>query len=124
MNVLRARAGVWTYSNSGNCKKIADYSKKLTEETPQTITIDYILAERSREYFGEGQRWWDLVRTQKWADYAGTYQICGANTGDHTLKTYTRTIKDFMYLRPIPQGQIDALQMTDEEKTAYQNPGY
>ena len=35
-------------------------AKKPTEETPQTITIDYILAERSREYFGEGQRWWDL----------------------------------------------------------------
>ncbi len=124
VNVLRARAGVWTNSNSGNCKKVADYSKKLTDETPQTITIDYILAERSREYYGEGQRWWDLVRTQKWADLAGTYSICGSSAGDHTLKTYTRTIKDYMYLRPIPQGQIDALQMTKEEKAAYQNPGY
>ena len=103
---------------------MADYSQKLTDETPQTITIDYILAERSREYFGEGQRWWDLVRTQKWSDLAGTYSICGSSIGDHTLKTYTRDIKDYMYLRPIPQSQIDALQMTSEEKAAYQNLGY
>lgn len=124
VNVLRARAGVWTYSVNGNCEKIADYSKQLTDATPQTITIDYILAERSREYYGEGQRWWDLVRTQKWGEYAGTYQICGIAKGDHTLKTYTRTIDAHLYLRPVPQSQLDALQMTDEEKAAYQNPGY
>ena len=28
------------------------------------------------------------------------------------------------YLRPIPQGQIDALQMNADKKAAYQNPGY
>jgi len=124
VNVLRARAGVWTYSNSGNCNKTADYSAEMTAATPATITIDYILAERSREYFGEGLRWWDLVRTQKWADVAGSYSICGSAAGDHTLKTYARTISNYMYLRPIPQGQIDALQMTNAEKIAYQNPGY
>lgn len=124
VNVLRARAGVWTFSNSSNKAKVADYSQVLTDATPQTITIDYILAERSREYYGEGQRWWDLVRTQTWGDYAKTYQICGSATGDHTLKSYSRNIKTYMYLRPIPQGQIDALQMSDADKAAYQNPGY
>jgi hypothetical protein len=29
-----------------------------------------------------------------------------------------------MYLRPIPQPQIDALDMTAEEKQNYQNPQY
>jgi hypothetical protein len=29
-----------------------------------------------------------------------------------------------LYLRPIPQGQIDNLDASDEEKKAYQNPGY
>ena len=124
VNVLRARAGVWTWNNNGNCSKIANYSSQMTTSTPATITIDYILAERSREFYGEGLRWWDLIRTQTWAEYAGTYTICGATAGDHTPKTYTRTISNYMYLRPIPQGQIDALQMTDAEKAAYQNPGY
>ncbi|MCH3969777.1 MAG: hypothetical protein LKH27_01085 [Prevotella sp.] len=39
-------------------------------------------------------------------------------------ETVTRTITPQDYLRPIPQGQLDALQMTAEEKTAFQNPGY
>ena len=92
--------------------------------TPETITIDYILAERSREYYGEGYRWYDLVRTQKWAEIAGTYQIGGPDAGDHTPITFTRTISPFHYLRPIPQGQLDGMEMTEEEKDAYQNPGY
>jgi len=28
------------------------------------------------------------------------------------------------YLRPIPQRQLDAMQMTPEEKAEYQNPEY
>jgi hypothetical protein len=41
-----------------------------------------------------------------------------------SLQTVTRTITKQHYLRPIPQGQIDGLEMTDDEKAAYQNPGY
>ena len=29
-----------------------------------------------------------------------------------------------MYLRPIPQGQLNGMDMSDAEKAAYQNPGY
>ena len=72
--------------------------------TPATIDINYILAERSREYYAEGNRWFDLVRTQKWNELAGTYQICGSNYGDHTPATVTRTIEKYHYLRPIPSG--------------------
>ena len=92
--------------------------------TPASIDVNYILAERSREYFGEGHRWFDLVRTQKWNELAGTYQIGGTAYGDHTPVTTTRTIQPFHYLRPIPQGQLDGMEMTTEEKAAYQNPGY
>jgi len=64
-----------------------------------------------------------LVRTQKWEEIAGTYEI--ADAGTRTPKTFKRTInKDIHYLRPIPQGQIDRLDMSAEEKAAYQNPGY
>lgn len=96
----------------------------MVAATPATIDIDYILAERSREYYGEGYRWFDLVRTQKWDELAATYTICGSGLGDHTPQTITRTIEKYHYLRPIPQGQLDAMTMTEAEKDAYQNPGY
>ena len=124
VNVLRARAGKWKFSNKDNAAFVADNSAAVTAATPATIDINYILAERSREFFGEGLRWSDLVRTQKWNELAGTYQICGPNAGDHTPLTVTRTIQPTHYLRPIPQGQLDGMDMTPEEKLAYQNPGY
>jgi starch-binding outer membrane protein, SusD/RagB family len=124
INVIRARAGQWRWSNNGNAAKAEDHSAAMIAATPTTIDINYILAERSREYYGEGYRWFDLVRTQKWAELAGTYQICGSNYGDHTPVTVTRTIPSNYYLRPIPQGQLDGMEMSDAEKVAYQNPGY
>jgi starch-binding outer membrane protein, SusD/RagB family len=124
INVIRARAGKWRWNNNGNVAKVADNSAAMIAATPGTITIDYILAERSREYYGEGVRWYDLVRTQTWATLALTYTICGTALGDHTPVLKTRTIDSHHWLRPIPQGQLDGLDMTVEEKAAYQNPGY
>lgn len=123
VNVLRARAGRWTYSNAEYKEVDRDFSAEMTAATPATIDINYILDERSREFYGEGYRWFDLVRTQKWNDYADSYVICGGK-GDHNPQTYSRTIEAFHYLRPIPQGQLDGMEMTEEEKDAYQNPGY
>ena len=123
VNVLRARAGRWTYSNAEYKEVDRDFSAEMTAATPATIDINYILDERSREFYGEGYRWFDLVRTQKWNEYADSYVICGGK-GDHTPQTYSRTIEAFHYLRPIPQGQLDGMEMTEEEKDAYQNPGY
>lgn len=124
INVIRARAGKWRWDNNGNVAKVEDNSAAMIAATPSTITIDYILAERSREYYGEFYRWFDLVRTQKWQEYGATYQIGGTAYGDHTPQTVTRNIQKFHYLRPIPQGQIDAMEMSAEEKAKYQNPGY
>lgn len=124
INVIRARAGKWSWHNAGNTERIEDNSAAMVAATPAEIDINYILAERSREYFGEGYRWLDLVRTQKWTELAGTYEICGPNFGDHTPATVTRNIQPYHYLRPIPQGQIDAMEMSGAEKIAYQNPGY
>jgi len=86
--------------------------------------MNYILAERSREYYGEGFRWFDLVRTQKWAEVAATYRIASSVKGDHNAQTITRDILPYLYLRPIPRGQLDGMEMSDAEKDAYQNPGY
>lgn len=124
INVIRARAGKWRWYNNGNVEKIEDHSVIMTTATPMTIDIDYILAERSREYYGEGYRWYDLVRTQKWQDIAASYTICGATLGDHTPTTVTRTIQNFHYLRPIPQGQLDNMNVSAADKDLYQNPGY
>ena len=124
INVIRARAGKWRFDNNENKEKIEDNSADMIAATPATIDINYILEERSREYYGEGYRWYDLVRTQKWAELSSTYRIGGTAISDHTPATITRDIEPFHYLRPIPQGQIDGMEMTDAEKAAYQNPGY
>jgi hypothetical protein len=124
VNVLRDRAGKWTFSNAENEEMDEDYGSQLTAETPATIDINFILDERSREFYGEGYRWFDLVRTQKWNEYADEYQICGTEKGDREIKTYTRTIKPGHYLRPIPQGQLDGMEMSADEKKNYQNPEY
>lgn len=124
INVIRARAGVWRWDNNGNEEKNEDFSSEMIAATPTQITIDFLLQERSREYYGEGYRWHDLVRTQKWTELAKTYRIAGSDVGDHTAREYTRTIQPFHYLRPIPLGQMDAMELDAAEKAAYQNPGY
>lgn len=124
INVIRARAGKWSWDRSENTTRVEDNSAAMVAATPATIDINYILAERSREYYGEGYRWFDLVRTQKWNELASTYRIGGSNYGNHTPQTVTRNIKPYHYLRPIPQSQLDDMDMTPAEKSAYQNPGY
>lgn len=124
LNVIRARAGKWTWSVNENVAKTANHSAAMMAATPATIDIEYLLAERSREYYGEGKRWLDLVRTQEWTNLASSYQISGSNYGDHTPQTVNRNIQPYHYLRPIPQGQLDAMQVEDEVKKDYQNPEY
>ncbi len=128
INEIRGRAGKWMWDNNNGFEKKADFSEQMKAATPAEITIDYILDERSREYFGEGQRWFELARTQTWHTRAAKYTICGDKTGDYVAVTYDREIgksgNKYLYLRPIPQGQLDGMEMTDEELASYQNPGY
>ena len=124
INILRARAGHWKFSNANNVATVQDNSAAMVAATPTTITLDYLLAERSREYYGEGYRWFDLIRTQEWTNLSSTYQISGSAYGNHTPVTVNRTITPGLYLRPIPQGQLDAMQVSAAVKAAFQNPGY
>jgi hypothetical protein len=129
INVIRARAGKWRFDVAANEEKIADNSAAMVAATPNPIDIDDILMERSREYFGEGYRWYDLARTQKWAEYASTYQIRNLET-DEAPTTTTRTdlVNDastkYFYLRPIPTSQLDNMDGDDDYKKNFQNPGY
>ena len=126
VNVLRARAGKRYYSQNDDAPLVTpvDLSQAMIDATPKTITIDFILDERSREYWGEGYRWYDLVRTQKWAERSTVYHIAGDGPTDKDLKEFRRQIPADYYLRPIPQGQLDGMEMSDSEKEAYQNPAY
>lgn len=130
INVIRARAGMWKFSVAENATYVADNSAAMVAATPVTITIGYILAERSREYYGEGYRRADLIRTQRWGlDNQDGYNYSTFSIGDQTYSSHTpitnqRYITPQYYLLPIPQGQLDAMDMSTAEKAAYQNPGY
>jgi hypothetical protein len=123
INVIRHRAGQWKWSVAGNEAKVQDNSKAMVDATPANVDINYILDERSREFFGEGYRWHDLARTQKWEEYAGSYQIC-KTAGDAAPETIVRKLDKYLYLRPVPIGQLDNMEGDDPYKENFQNPGY
>ncbi len=92
LNVVRQRAA-FRKSNTTAQNAAAATAMNITAAD---VTLDFILDERSREFFGEWQRWHDLVRTrslvrrvQEWNQEAAPY------------------VKEFNMLRPIPQSQID-----------------
>ncbi len=106
INVIRKRAA-FRKTNSAADNAAAATAMTITAND---VTLDFILDERSREFFGEWQRWHDLVRTRSlirrvksWNPEAGQY------------------IQDFHALRPIPQSQID--RVVDGPKFP-QNTGY
>jgi len=123
INVIRARAGKWEYKNNEQQEYEADFSAEMVAATPNPVTIDFLLDEMLREYYGEGRRWFDLTRTQQWLERSLTYHISETRTSLQSVEG-TRMIKKENYLTPVPQGQIDAMKMTNEEKEAYQTPGY
>ncbi len=106
LNVVRQRAA---YRKTNTAAQNAAAATAMTI-TADDVTVDFILDERSREFFGEWMRYQDLIRTkslvrriQAWNNEAGPY------------------VKDFHMLRPIPQSQIDR---TVEGPAFTQNPGY
>ncbi len=66
--------------------------------TAANINIDLILDERGREFLGEFDRWFDLKRTGKLIERVLKYNPWAAKSN---------SIKEFHYLRPIPQSEID-----------------
>ena len=80
--------------------------------TAADLDLDFILAERGRELFGEGHRWFDLVRFGKLVEMVSAHNADAAPN-----------IQAHHVLRPIPQSQIDLT--SNEDGSEYgQNPGY
>jgi len=75
------------------------------------VTLDFVLDERTREFYGESMRWLDLVRTRSLVDRVKAWNPVEAGAN----------IKAEHMLRPIPQDQID--RVTEGPKYP-QNPGY
>jgi hypothetical protein len=73
--------------------------------------LDEIQAERRRELFGEGHRWFDLRRTTK-----------SITRTDFTLTSTKLTLPPSAreWVWPIPQGELDA----NPNMSSQQNPGY
>jgi starch-binding outer membrane protein, SusD/RagB family len=106
LNVVRQRAA---YRSTNTPDQNAAAATAVTIASTD-VTLDFILDERTREFYGEWQRWWDLVRTQslvrrvtQWNPEASSY------------------IKPFNALRPIPQQEID---LVTEGAAFPQNQGY
>ncbi len=79
--------------------------------TAGQVTLDFILDERSREFYGESVRWLDLVRTKQLVTRVKAWNPTEAGT----------SIKPENMLRPIPQDQIDRVTVGPKYP---QNPGY
>jgi len=75
-------------------------------------TADNIKLERRREFFGEGLRFWDLVR---WGDASS---VLTENLAEYSS---VRTWSDHHKYLPIPKSEIDR---TSGEFLLKQNPGY
>jgi hypothetical protein len=106
LNVVRQRAA-FRKTNTAAQNTAAAAAMTIT---PAEVNLDFILDERSREFYGEWQRWHDLVRTRSLVRRVKDWNPEAAPN-----------IKDFHMLRPIPQSQIDRV---TEGPAFPQNPNY
>lgn len=82
-------------------------------------TLNNIKRERHREFFGEGLRFWDLVR---WGSDENDRPISNLLTVTDADAPYTRTWDDTRKFLPISQSEIDKTE--GSEFPLVQNPGY
>ena len=109
--------------SSKDAKLAADYLNEIRKRAPglaaateTTISNDMILDERSKELFGEGHRFFDLIRKNKTITFHDLfYNATRPTTRENTIdRTFNKTIL------PISQAEINANPPIGEQ----QNPGY
>ena len=87
----------------------------LLPATIATMCLDMILDEKSKELYGEGHRFFDLMRTNKSITFNDDF---GSINVPHRTTTIDRTF--FKTILPISQGEMNA----NPPIKAQQNPGY
>lgn len=84
-----------------------------------TATLENIKLERHRELFGEGQRFWDLVRWGSDETGQTTAQILSVTDAAFFME---RTWEDYKKYLPLPKAEMDKTKGTEHELV--QNPGW
>ena len=77
-----------------------------------------VIQERKLEFFHEGQRWFDLVRTGTFIQRMKEHSAYEAKVAEKNKTDIATNIKDAYTLMPIPQREIDL------NPALVQNPGY
>ena len=99
----------------GYLNAIRKRAPNLAPATVGTITLDMILQERSKELYGEGHRFFDMMRTNQTIEFND--EIGGINV-PHRTKTINRTFNKTIL--PIGEAELNA----NPPIRAQQNPGY
>ena len=99
-----------TYLNAIRCR-----ATQLPAATAATVSDDMILDERSKELFGEGNRFFDMIRLNRSITYNDDFQNVPVSTRE---KTIDRTF--YKIVLPISQDEINA----NPALASQQNPGY
>lgn len=95
--------------------EIRKRSPQLAPATATTITDDMILDERSKELFGEGQRFFDMIRKDKTIEFNDDFQGVPVSKRE---KTIDRTFGKIVL--PISQDEINANPaLASEQNDAY-----
>ncbi len=89
----------------------------LAPATSTTVTLDMILDEKSKELFGEGQRFFDMMRLNKTVQFNDDF-IYPSVTITHRSTTIDRTF--YKTILPIPKAELDA----NPALIPQQNPQY
>jgi hypothetical protein len=85
--------------------------------TDATVSMDMILNEKSKEFFDEGQRFFDMIRLNKTIEFNDEF-ISPAVIITHRTKTIDRTF--YKIILPLSQQEMDA----NPAIASQQNPGY
>ena len=107
---------------SGDKEAAADYlnairkrSPNLAPATAATITLDMILDERSKELFGEGHRFFDMIRCNRSIEFNDDFQDVPISQRE---KVIDRTF--YKIVLPISQDELNA----NPALRSQQNKGY
>ncbi len=97
--------------------EIRKRSPNLTPATTSTISLEMIMDEKSKEFFTEGLRYWDMLRLGWDIEFNDEF-IQPAVVIPHRDKVIDRSF--FKTILPLPQDELDANPALVDQ----QNPGY